>query len=1269
MTGPFTDFSPDAFDRLGVATNPRWSALVRLGVGVSGIAGIHSPVVRQPRLLVPIDVQALYVPAGGDEAMARIPLAMRTDADGPTGLLEPGAPRQRGVHLHWAMPDALTRGKRSDAGPSFPALPDRWAVLRLLAPGSGGPVQIRGWVIEAETARVIPLESWPTVDATTPSHGPVVTSTDLTAASGGSLLWTGCYDASFGRFGLHDPLDDLPDGAADTIADKSAAYLVAGWWSDPRLDPLDIAHTTKALAHRLAELCWSATPGATGGDADNRWRFVREAARRSLGVNSPTRYDNAARATATFARAAAGPTARYSDEFNPAASLLAEGVSRAVSGEVTWPRATLVHGTVVGVPITGAVSADHRPATTELQAAIGVHLDDAAAAFAADGMGLVAPDERRNLERLLAAFTTQLLNRTGSPDGMADIEQAEHESGFAARSMGTAGTDYVRRDAGSAGVGAGRKARSATAPVSGLGSGPNAHVVFATTKMMLLDASLSVVREHIRKRPAASTATTEPSAAAVEAVVRSAPRAHRALDPQAAVRGAAPSYRHGGDGRLSTDGRLRCRWPSEVVKQVQHVVTGSDVLPALPTSALPDEVLGLAREALLLNPYLTDWLAGVAESKKNAPRGAAHQRLVGEALLRFGPTAVYGAAVGSMVKARVNPALSAHAGILHSAIEEQLTRSSLVEGVLPDPVGVTAWAQPWLPLLADWEVEVVSSDRLDAWSLGEADSEPADAVEPQLTTRIVRGRSVLTTGAADHLAAAVDEALKEEDALDKAGPGEIAEADEARLAALAAVVRNLDLVSFTLQGLRDRLLGLVDVPGTEIDPGTAVDPALLLSGTLKMRRLRLIDAFGRGLEVPLDVVGVPQREKVEPSIMRLRPRLAVDARWWLRLVDPAADGIDAAEGTVDQRPDASGVNPVAGFLLPDHIDEALEVFDSAGQPLGQLSHEPVGGGVSWEIAPGRAGPPDAGPLLDLTPAQASLGRFAAGLIAADAQARNGKALPVDRESALSALLRAIDTVLWTVDPLAAMGTEHIAGLVGRPIAVVAATLRLDLQPDPRRIDLTDAAVAAAWQSMVARSADRAIRVRLGALTRADDGLLAYFVDDDYSRVRLVDKALVGAAVESGRNRGYQSRIDLAPDFPAAAALDHPYLLADDEVLVRPGQTVRLTLLLHPAGKVHLTSGVLPRKAIALARDWVAPGLAAMAPSVRVGPVLVDPAKLRLPKVASLGASQAFTRRDTPGSWKDDPILAATQSALLPDLPAEVQEGYIRVMPAPAGPTS
>src|SRR5678815_1434780 len=124
--------------------------------------------------------------------------------------------------------------------------------------------------------------------------------------------------------------------------------------------------------------------------------------------------------------------------------------------------------------------------------------------------------------------------------------------------------------------------------------------------------------------------------------------------------------------------------------------------------------------------------------------------------------------------------------------------------------------------------------------------------------------------------------------------------------------------------------------------------------------------------------------------------------------------------------------------------------------------------------------------------------------------------------------------------------------------------------------------------------------------------------------------------------------------------DSPYLVEQDVIWIRPGQTLRLTLLMLPSGKVHLTSGILPRKALALGNDWVGPGLAKLVPSVRVGPVLVDPSEIRLPLIQLLGEKQTFTRRTGPLTWRDDPILAATQTALLPRTPHGVQEGWVRV---------
>jgi hypothetical protein len=145
-------------------------------------------------------------------------------------------------------------------------------------------------------------------------------------------------------------------------------------------------------------------------------------------------------------------------------------------------------------------------------------------------------------------------------------------------------------------------------------------------------------------------------------------------------------------------------------------------------------------------------------------------------------------------------------------------------------------------------------------------------------------------------------------------------------------------------------------------------------------------------------------------------------------------------------------------------------------------------------------------------------------------------------------------------------------------------------------------------------------VRLGCATRTDDGLLGYFVDDDYTRFHVIDRVIAEQAKESGRCRGDLGvGVGGAPPGADTNPIDHPYIVPDGTVTVRYGQTVRLTLLMHPGGRVHVTAGIVPRSNVALARDWVQPGLSVMAPSVRCGPLLIDADKVRLPKVAAFPA--------------------------------------------------
>jgi hypothetical protein len=1274
-------------------TSVAWSVLTRIGLDAKALGTWDKDLLREPRILVPIDVQGLVVDAQDEaEAAVRLLSPLSPGASPELGVLEgpvpfaDGRPREPGVHLHWALPDSLLRGELRDPDPpreeprpqaggptaeggglGLPALPDKWVVLRLLAAEEGTAVAVRGWVLDAADAVAWELGSYPDGaplgDDEEPA--PPVPREGLTGAAGGELTWTGGYDAAYGRFAWHDPLDDL---AADRTlggtlsggpAGGRATYVVAGWWSDAELDPLDPVRTERGLAERLASLGWRLPPGG-GTESQEREGALGRAS--SAGLDVARRW---AGVGVTKARAAKQAVAQAVSGLAAEAKSVAD--ARPVGGEAS----TLLHGALVGVPVLGGGGPDLRPGRDAARLAIGDSLEELVATLAASSRDLDG-EERTSFERLLAAFQAGLLARLGSVDGLADVDEARHAALFA--SVDPEEPPELDR------VRTGRaKIPPRTRRVSGAPPRPGKVTLgFFERKVrgfLVAESSLQTIAQPVRSAAPPPPRPPAPAEPGEEVVERPAPPRYVFADPVLAVRGAGRNLRHGGDGRWSQDGRLGVRRPSQVAQDYEGIVRGADLLPSLGSGALPDEVLPLTREALQLSPHLTRWRArAAAASGPQRAEGPVLARLTAELALRFDATGAYTAASGLGASADPRPAAAVPGSELAYArvVAERLRRHSQLAGVEPDPVGITAWAQPWVPLWLEYEVALelaAPPGELGGWQLGSVDHEPAEGQAPETPDGLeVSGRVPLTTGPAAAAAAALAEYVKEEDERDRTGKGEVDADVRNALFRLGSTAGSLDLLGATLDGVRPALLGLPPAAAHLPEAArTPVDlPRLLAAGTLALTRARVVDAFGRTLELDPAGTVVPARLEVpdRPGTRRLPPRFSAPARCRLRLVGAAAEHPrGAVPARVDEIDPGAQVNPVAGFLLPDHVDESIEVFSVAGTPLGELLVEPVGGGVTWEPAPGRPLPHDAPPSAGLGPEEQALGRLAAGLVAADAAARDGR--PADEaapaESALSAFLRAIDTTLWTVDTVAGVGSSAVGGIVGRPVAVVAATLLLDLRDDLGELDLDEeglAARAAAYRD----AAHLELPVRLGELTRTDDGLLGYYVDGDFTTVHLVDRVVAELARESGRGRGHLGTWGETPTVPEQRPIEHPYLSMEQGLVLRPGVPRLLMLLMLPGAAVHVTSGVVPREKLRLARAWFADGLDRLSPSVRVGPVLVDPGQVRLPLVAALGEKQTLTTREGPLGWRDDAILAATQSAVLPDRSAVLREGWIRVTP-------
>ncbi len=1274
-------------------TLPAFSAAARTGIDLADLASWDPALHRPCRALVPIDVQALVVPAGSDvTAVPVLPQLVdpQQPASGqapditqvmpPVPPFSPASARAPGVYLHWAAPDGLT-GTSSPLGPgpsagsaslasSMQPLADRWLVVRV---GGGIPRRTRGWIVESERCRLADLATWTPTDvppAADPGTTPDLTSEQLTAIAGGDPAWAAVYDAVANRFAMYDDLSDLdPDDASGPIA-----YLVCGWWSDDANDPLSVPDLT-AYADRVTVLGWSIPPVPPAAVAGRDL-----AAQRAAGLG----YDEPGNGTGTAIDSAGDASAAPAAPVHRELAAVAGTWFTGQAGE--YPQLALLHGCVLGILPQGGGS-DEMPAADEVEVGVGGSATEAFAAIIAAAAASASQSAPAD-EQLIEAFSQGLISQLDTPDGLADLDQAMHAAGFSGQPAPSMRTDRVLDGdilaQGAAAVAGSlsaqqQQAASATAAAA---QGASAEIAADRQSGLLQPRSLHEALDAFAVKQAAGAGPDAPPPAAltVRDITVAAETWQQAVDPVVTVRGAARSLRHGYDGRLTADGTLACRVSGLECTAFEGLVTGADLVAPLGNGALPPECDSLLQELVLDDPYTVDEVATFAATLSGLPEAAVQSRLVAEHALRW--------------------------DVSMPAQGKDLLRSmSLRSGTEASLIATTAWAQPWIPLYLEWQLSLRVDANLGRWSLSDVDLDPVADADPGTAqpTLSYSGRSLLTSVAARTFGAQVQVFINDEDARSQSAPV-VQPGQLASLGSLAAVASQIDVLSAALGELRPQLLGLswADASRTSADssgnitPLTAVAPPILLRGGIAwFTGLRLVDAFGRTVDLSGNPVATsaqltPPSAAADssapgssadgsaaavpvpppgPTQLMLRPRVTLPARLLLEFVDAsAADGTVPAVATVDQSDPASQVSPLSGWLLPDHFDGALEVYDESANPLGMLL-EDVNNCVVWEGAPGLPGP------LGAPPAPAVAGdlacrhvvRFAAGLVAADAAAR--QAAPATTESALAALLRTIDTTAWTSDPLGVIGTEHRSALVGQPIAVVRVTVGLQVDDNAADIQLTlDAPSLAALQAASDQLSSQAVTVRIGELTRTDDGVLGYFVADDYSRFTPVAPEVLAAARASGRLQGQLGILGAtSPENPPTqAAISHAYADANETPLsLRPGQVVTLTVLMTPGGYAHATSGIVPRVKTALARDWIAGPLKMLSPTFRIGPVLVDPSTVRLPKATGLPAQQVFTRRSDPSAWEDDPIAAVTQDALLPDAPAVTREGWLRAPAQPA----
>jgi hypothetical protein len=352
----------------------------------------------------------------------------------------------------------------------------------------------------------------------------------------------------------------------------------------------------------------------------------------------------------------------------------------------------------------------------------------------------------------------------------------------------------------------------------------------------------------------------------------------------------------------------------------------------------------------------------------------------------------------------------------------------------------------------------------------------------------------------------------------------------------------------------------------------------------------------------------------QPDIAELPPRLSQPARLNFRWL--------SADRDVGETNDHPITPPICGWVVTNFLDTGLQVYAADGGALGEISPDPD---HPWRPVPG-----------DRTATQperfdnAHLGRITRTLISQPPDAR-------------ALLLDAIRASLDLIHPAPDSAPDAIGLIMGRPLAVVRASLDLQLRGLP--------AVNQDWGAF-ARDVRRRVRddsgftsvrfpVRLGERARLEDGLVGFWRED---ATDLPSGPFHAPAIEKGNaDLGLVGLTDKA--FPLGLTLADP--------------PVAITMLLDPLGAVHATSGILPVKSIRIPSEHYAAALERIGTTILTAPVLAPGGRIALPLPALPGFRWSWRERG-PQGWRE-----VAGSALAPprydaafEGRTEIREGWL-----------
>lgn len=406
--------------------------------------------------------------------------------------------------------------------------------------------------------------------------------------------------------------------------------------------------------------------------------------------------------------------------------------------------------------------------------------------------------------------------------------------------------------------------------------------------------------------------------------------------------------------------------------------------------------------------------------------------------------------------------------------------------------------------------------------------------------------------------------------------------------------------------------------------------------------LRTIDMYGQKRDINItktvcsDALTTWYNKTIENGIVYMPARIAQPASLVFRWLAGVGDEIQE----MNSHP---ATTPVCGWLLPNHLNGSLMIYNAQGHAMGTLFLNGNETAVMWQSAPGDN-------LTINQPVQTVLALQNPHL-------RDlAIALQDNGPDFFKKFWKAVDEVHNFIDPHNYAQSSDLAVLIGRPIALTEAMLRLEVAGGP--------SLNQSWATITSKKfrTDNAFTkvqfpVILGDLEQINDGLIGYFLKGD-STYNFKTFFTEGAAKtgQSGVVKPAPTTITLTPS-PSADSVDPSDQQANAKFVL---------MLMDPRASVHASTGILPTKEIDIPADMYADTLGILEMTFLTSPVLMGATGLDLPLPQEDNYQWSWVEETviaTEPRWMVLPDIVSTGGQAIADYtPQTIREGWLRLNP-------